>query len=189
MALPSYLASRRGTYFGRNRAIRRFARPRNAGQNRGVPDPDLAEQRRAPEGSPEPPVEQPAKLLRIAMMVRETLEEVRRAPLDQDARQHLRDVHERVVRELKQALSGQLAEELERIIMPVPPGEVPSEPELRIMQAALLGWLEGLFQGIQAAVVTQQLSAQAQLEEMRRRGLPRPELQGPPPERPPGQYL
>jgi hypothetical protein len=128
------------------------------------------------------------------MMVREMLEEVRRAPLDQDAREHLRDVHDRVVGELKTALSGSLVEELERITAPLEPGEVPTEAELRITQAQLLGWLEGLFQGIQAAVMTQQLAAQAQLEEMRRRGAlppgaPRQPGQTPQEGGPPGQYL
>lgn len=158
-----------------------------------MPGPEIVsqpQQRQAQEKGPdEPLLEQPGKLLRIAMMVRETLEEVRRAPLDQDAREHLRDVHQRVMSELKGALSGQLAEELERVTLQTPPGEVPTEAELRIMQASLLGWLEGLFQGIQAAVVTQQLAAQAQLEEMRRRGLPASQFQGQAPERPPGQYL
>lgn len=148
---------------------------------------------KAPQAE-EAPLEHPAKLLRIAMMVREMLEEVRRAPLDQDAREHLRDVHDRVIGELKTALSGSLAEELERITAPLEPGEVPTEAELRITQAQLLGWLEGLFQGIQAAVMTQQLAAQAQLEEMRRRGaLPQPGPRGPAgplaAEGPPGQYL
>ncbi len=123
-------------------------------------------------------------------MVRELLEEVRRAPLDESAREHLRDIHAKVIAELKTGLSGALAEELERISMPLG-DDVPTEPELRIAQAQLLGWLEGLFQGIQAAIATQQLAAQAQLMEMRRRGLP----PGPPedgsgqPGTPPGQYL
>ena len=136
-------------------------------------------------------IEQPAKLLRIAVMVRELLEEVRRAPLDQDAREHLRDIHAKVLAELKTGLSGALAEELDRITMPLG-DDVPTEPEIRIAQAQLLGWLEGLFQGIQAAIATQQLAAQAQLTEMRRRGLPpgSPEGDGTQqPGTPPGQYL
>jgi proteasome activator-like protein len=117
-------------------------------------------------------VDQPGKLLRIAMMVREMLEEVRRAPLDENAREHLADVHQRVIHELKSGLSGPLAEELDRITLPFGPNEVPSEAELRIAHAQLLGWLEGLFQGIQAAIATQQLQMASQLEEMRRRALP-----------------
>jgi hypothetical protein len=117
-------------------------------------------------------IEHPAKLLRLAVMVRELLEEVRRAPLDDTARQHLRDIHAKVIAELKTGLSGALAEELERLSLPLPQSGVPSESEIRIAQAQLLGWLEGLFQGIQAAIATQQLAAQAQLMEMRRRGLP-----------------
>ncbi len=137
-------------------------------------------------------IEQPAKLLRIAVMVRELLEEVRRAPLDENAREHLRDIHAKVIAELKTGLSGALAEELERISMPLSSEGVPSESEIRIAQAQILGWLEGLFQGIQAAIATQQLAAQAQLMEMRRRGLPpgQPEEDGgPQPGSPPGQYL
>jgi hypothetical protein len=136
-------------------------------------------------------VEQPAKLLRIAVMVRELLEEVRRAPVDEHAREHLRDIHGKVIDELKSGLSGALAEELERITFPLQGDGVPTESEIRIAQAQLLGWLEGLFQGIQAAIATQQLAAQAQLMEMRRRGLPpgAEQRERPPSEPPPGQYL
>jgi len=140
-------------------------------------------------------IEHPAKLLRIAVMIRELLEEVRRAPIDESAREHLRDIHSKVIAELKTGLSGALAEELERISLPLPQTGVPTESEIRIAQAQLLGWLEGLFQGIQAAIATQQMAAQAQLMEMRRRGLPPgiPEDDGPPQQqqRPdvPGQYL
>ncbi|MGH2786134.1 MAG: proteasome activator [Actinomycetota bacterium] len=135
-------------------------------------------------------IEQPAKLLRIAVMIRELLEEVRREPLDEHAREHLRDIHAKVIAELKTGLSGALAEELERITLPLPATGVPTDSEIRIAQAQLLGWLEGLFQGIQAALATQQMAAQAQLMEMRRRGLP-PGMPSPPQEGegPPGQYL
>lgn len=134
-------------------------------------------------------VEQPGKLLRIAVMVREMLEEVRRAPLDADAREHLADIHQRVLKELKAGLSEPLAEELDRITLPFGNG-VPSEAELRIAHAQLLGWLEGLFQGIQAAIATQQMSMASQLEEMRRRALPAgPDVPGHPGEPIPGQYL
>jgi hypothetical protein len=149
-----------------------------------------------PDGSHELAVEQPGKLMRIAMMVREMLEEVRRAPLDEHARENLADIHDRVIKELKTGLSGALQEELDRITMPFGENEIPSEAELRIAQAQLLGWLEGLFQGIQAAIATQQLQMASQLEEMRRRALP-PGVQGPDDQRPesrpmdanPGQYL
>jgi Protein of unknown function (DUF2587) len=139
-------------------------------------------------------IEQPAKLLRIAVMVRELLEEVRRAPIDEHARERLRDIYAKVIAELKTGLSGALAEELERISMPLSEHGVPSESEIRIAQAQILGWLEGLFQGIQAAIATQQLAAQAQLMEMRRRGLlPGTQEDGPQqqpaPGAPPGQYL
>ena len=138
-------------------------------------------------------IEQPAKLLRIAVMVRELLEEVRRAPVDESAREHLRTIHQRVVVELKSGLSGNLRDELDRLALPLAESSIPSESEIRIAQAQLLGWLEGLFQGIQAAIATQQMAAQAQLEEMRRRGLPSgaPLGFGEAPQAPqaPGQYL
>lgn len=118
-----------------------------------------------------PVVEQPAKLLRIAMMVRELLEEVRRAPVDEAGRAQLRDIYTRVFEELKSGLSEPLADELDRVTLPLT-ADAPSESEIRIAQAQLLGWLEGIFQGIQAAIATQQLAAAAQLEEIRRRGLP-----------------
>jgi len=150
----------------------------------------------APDGGPagtdgQGTIEQPAKLLRIAVMIRELLEEVRRQPLDENAREHLRDIHAKVIAELKTGLSGALADELERIALPLPATGVPSDSEIRIAQAQLLGWLEGLFQGIQAAIATQQMAAQAQLMEMRRRGLP-PGVgtaPGESQEGPPGQYL
>ncbi|MCA1834329.1 MAG: bacterial proteasome activator family protein [Actinobacteria bacterium] len=152
---------------------------------------DAAQPQYPPGAGVEPPiVQQPAKLLRIAMMVRELLEEVRRAPIDEAGRGQLRDIYTRVIEELKTGLSDALADELERVMMPLSNDGAPSESEIRIAQAQLLGWLEGIFQGIQAAIATQQLAAQAQLEEIRRRGLP-PGLAGPPqdPNAPPGQYL
>lgn len=147
----------------------------------GVPAAGDAGDRQPQEAT----VEQPAKLLRIAVMVRELLEEVRRAPLDEHAREHLRTIHHRVIEELKAGLSGTLREELDRFTMLLDEDTVPTESEIRIAQAQILGWLEGLFQGIQAAIATQQMAASAQLEEMRRRGLP----PGRPPEPTPGQYL
>jgi hypothetical protein len=136
-----------------------------------------------------PAVEQPAKLLRIAMMVRELLEEVRRAPIDEAGRTQLKGIYGRVLTELKTGLSESLAEELERVMLPLSSDGAPSESEIRIAQAQLLGWLEGIFQGIQAAIATQQLAAQAQLEEIRRRGLPAAASGVTDPNAPPGQYL
>ena len=152
----------------------------------------VEDQQEPQDGSREASVEQPGKLLRIAMMVREMLEEVRRAPLDEGAREHLKDIHERVIAELKTALSGPLAEELDRITLPFGDGEIPTEAELRLAHAQLLGWLEGLFQGIQAAIATQQIAMQSQLDEMRRGralppGDPRQDVRTIDPN--PGQYL
>jgi hypothetical protein len=116
-------------------------------------------------------VEQPAKVMRIGSMVKQLLDEVRAAPIDEQSRKRLREIYEQSVRELADSLSPDLARELDRMTLPFD-DRVPSEAELRIAQAQLVGWLEGLFHGIQATLVAQQMAARAQLEEMRRRGLP-----------------
>ncbi|HEX6312075.1 MAG TPA: proteasome activator, partial [Acidimicrobiia bacterium] len=113
-------------------------------------------------------VTHPTKLIRIASMVRSMLEEVRRAPLDDAGRKALREIHEKSVEELEDVISPELREELDEVSLPFS-AETPSESELRLAQAQLVGWLEGLFHGIQATLFTQQAMAQAQLEEMRRR--------------------
>jgi hypothetical protein len=116
--------------------------------------------------SPTDLVEQPAKVMRIGSMVKSLLEEVRNAPLDEKGRAHLAQVHERSIAELKDGLAPELVEELDRIALPFGDGN-PSDAELRIAQAQLVGWLEGLFHGIQTALVAQQMAAQAQLQQMR----------------------
>jgi hypothetical protein len=114
-------------------------------------------------------VEEPAKLMRIGSMIKQLLEEVRAADLDEAARSRLREIYETSLRELGSALSDDLREELDRVAIPFGGnGEVPSEAELRIAQAQLVGWLEGLFHGIQATLFAQQMAARAQLEDMRR---------------------
>src|SRR5215475_4334906 len=115
-------------------------------------------------------VEQPAKVMRIGSMIKQLLEEVRASPLDEAGRQRLTEIHRRSIVELEDGLAPELVEELERLSLPFEPGHVPSEAELRIAQAQLVGWLEGLFHGIQAALVAQQMAARVQLEQMR--GLP-----------------
>ncbi len=137
-------------------------------------------------------VEEPAKLLRIASMIRELVEEVRQTSLDEGGRERLRVIYERSTAELKETLSEDLQEELEELMAPLETSS--SESEVRVAQAQLLGWLEGLFHGIQAALWTQQMQARAALEEMRRRGLPsgmHQQQERPGEERPapPGQYL
>jgi hypothetical protein len=117
-------------------------------------------------------VEQPAKVMRIGTMIKQLLEEVRAAPLDEASRNRLRDIHAASIRELEEGLAPELREELERITLPFTEGETPSDAELRIAQAQLVGWLEGVFHGIQTALFAQQMAARAQLEEMRRRALP-----------------
>ncbi len=124
-------------------------------------------------------IEKPAKVMRIGSMVKQLLDEVRLAPLDEAGRARLREIYEQSVRELTGTLSPDLAKELETIAIPFDRGSVPSEAELRVAQAQLVGWLEGLFHGIQAALMAQQLSARAQLEELRQRGLPAPPIPGP----------
>src|SRR3982074_3260753 len=116
-------------------------------------------------------VEQPAKVMRIGTMIKQLLEEVRAAPLDEAGRQRLREIHESSIKELETGLSADLVEELDRLTLPFGTG-VPSEAELRIAQAQLVGWLEGLFHGIQTALFAQQMAARAQLEQMRGRALP-----------------
>ncbi len=111
-------------------------------------------------------VEQPAKVMRIGSMIKQLLEEVRSAPLDDKGRARLADIHDRSIAELKDGLAPELVEELERIALPFSE-ESPSDSELRIAQAQLVGWLEGLFHGIQTALVAQQMAAQAQLQQMR----------------------
>ena len=116
-------------------------------------------------------VSSPAKVMRIGSMVRQLLEEVRQAPLDDAGRARLREILDISVKELADSLSPDLAAELDRITLPLD-AETPSEPELRIAQAQLVGWLEGLFHGIQATLFAQQMAARNQLQEMRGRGLP-----------------
>ena len=142
----------------------------------------------AAEGSHET-ITEPAKLLRIASMVRELLEDTRQASLDEAGRIRLRQIYERSMGELREVLSEDLQEELAALAPPIE--GVPTDAEIRIAQAQLVGWLEGLFHGIQAAMFAQQAAARAQFEELRRRGLP----SGQPPAGEesraggPGQYL
>ena len=135
-------------------------------------------------------VEQPAKVMRIGTMIKGLLEEVRAAPLDDASRARLRDVHASSIRELEEGLAPELREELDRLTLPFSENETPSDAELRIAQAQLVGWLEGLFHGIQTALFAQQMAARVQLEEMRRRALPPGEDPGPAmPPRSGGPYL
>ena len=134
------------------------------------------------DGSESEQVARPTKLIRIASMVRALLDEARLAQLDDAGRRHLKEIHERSVRELEGILSDDLRKELDEVTLPFS-SDTPSDAELRIAQAQLVGWLEGLFHGIQATLFTQQMQAQQQFEEMRqRRAL---ESGG----RPPGAYL
>ena len=113
-------------------------------------------------------VEQPAKVMRIGSMIKQLLEEVRQAPLDEASRVRLKEIHASSVKELEAGLAPELVEELERLSLPFTEEAIPSEAELRIAQAQLVGWLEGLFHGIQTALFAQQMAARAQLEQMRR---------------------
>ena len=112
-------------------------------------------------------VGQPAKVMRIGTMVKQLLEEVRAASLDEEGRKRLRDIHSASIRELKDGIAPELGEELDRLSLPFADDRVPTEAELRIGQAQLVGWLEGLFHGIQTALFAQQMAAQAQLQQMR----------------------
>lgn len=113
-------------------------------------------------------VEQPAKVMRIGSMIRQLLEEVKAAPLDEASRQRLKEIHAASIKELETGLAPELVDELERLSLPFTEDGTPSEGELRIAQAQLVGWLEGLFHGIQTAIYAQQVASRAQLEQMRR---------------------
>ena len=113
-------------------------------------------------------VEQPAKVMRIGSMIRQLLEEVKSAPLDDASRNRLKEIHRSSIKELESGLAPELVEELERLSLPFTDEGTPSDAELRIAQAQLVGWLEGLFHGIQTAIYAQQVSARAQFEQMRR---------------------
>jgi hypothetical protein len=141
-------------------------------------------------------VEQPAKVMRIGSMIRQLLEEVRAAPLDEQSRARLKEIHESSIKELEDGLAPELVAELDRLSLPFAEDNLPSEAELRVAQAQLVGWLEGLFHGIQTTLFAQQMAARAQLEQMRR-ALPPGAMPGgmPPMDEPPqpprgsGQYL
>ena len=125
-------------------------------------------------------VEQPAKVMRIGTMIKQLLEEVKSAPLDDASRTRLREIHATSIRELEEGLAPELREELHRLALPFTEDSIPSDAELRIAQAQLVGWLEGLFHGIQTALFAQQMAARAQLEQMRQGALP-PGMAGPGP--------
>lgn len=117
-------------------------------------------------------VEQPAKVMRIGTMIKQLLEEVKAAPLDDASRTRLREIHATSISELEDGLAPELRDELHRLALPFSEDSVPSDAELRIAQAQLVGWLEGLFHGIQTALFAQQMAARAQLEHMRQGSLP-----------------
>jgi hypothetical protein len=117
-------------------------------------------------------VSEPGKVMRIGSMIKQLLEEVRQAPLDEASRGRLREIYDQSIRELASGLSPDLQGELGRMALPFGDEATPSEAELRIAQAQLVGWLEGLFHGIQATLFAQQMMARNQLEEIRQRGLP-----------------
>jgi hypothetical protein len=129
----------------------------------------VADQRKGGKEARDPSelVEHPGKVMRIASMIKQLLEEVRSAPLDEAGRTRLAEIHRRSISELEEGLAPELIEELERITLPFD-HDAPSDAELRIAQAQLVGWLEGLFHGIQAALFAQQMAAQQQLQNMRR---------------------
>lgn len=149
------------------------------------PDPQRQVEGEDSESESIEAIERPGKLLRIGSMVKQLLEEVRSAPLDEASRGRLREIYEQSIRELADGLSPDLVAELDRISIPFD-SPTPSDAELRVAHAQLVGWLEGLFHGIQATLVAQQVAARAQLDEMRQRSLP----QGPDPTMGrPGTYL
>lgn len=132
-----------------------------------VTTPDASEDGHGSSEEATESITEPAKVMRIGSMVKQLLEEVRQAPLDEASRERLAEVYERSIVELAEALSPDLQEELRMLALPFDAEEIPSESELRIAQAQLVGWLEGLFHGIQATLFAQQVAARHQLEQMR----------------------
>ncbi len=159
----------------------------NEKQNAILLVPDSVEDTEAqdPEAQDTEVVSSPAKVLRIGTMIKTLLDEARQAPLDESSRARLKEIYETSRTELKTALSDDLSDELDRISLTFLEGEIPSEGELRLAQAQLVGWLEGLFHGFQAAVFAQQLQNRSQMEDPRRRGLPQGSDDG----HRPGTYL
>lgn len=157
------------------------------------PDENPPVETPASDQEPTEIVSEPAKVMRIGSMVKQLLDEVKSAPLDDASRERLAGIHARSLEELATALSPDLQDELRSMALPFQDGEVPSDAELRIAQAQLVGWLEGLFHGIQATLMAQQFAARQQLEQMRQlppgvRPGPGPSGQPDPGERP-GTYL
>lgn len=144
------------------------------------PDPEPVEDSAEQGADITDMVEQPAKVMRIGSMIKQLLEEVRAAPLDEASRNRLREIHQSSIRELEQGLAPDLRAELDRLSLPFSEDATPSDAELRVAHAQLVGWLEGLFHGIQTTLFAQQMAARMQLEQMRR-GLPPGSI-------PPGMY-
>ena len=145
--------------------------------------PSLVQEQQEQE-RPHESVESPGKVMRIGSMIKQLLEEVRQTELDEPSRGRLREIYETSISELSESLSPDLQDELSRLALPFEPDSAPSGPELRIAKAQLVGWLEGLFHGIQATLFAQQMAARQQLEQMRGQlgpGAPRG------PQEPPGQ--
>ena len=173
----------------------RLSSPDESAASAVADDVELIEPDRTSEVEQETPaISEPAKVMRIGSMIRTLLDEVREVELDEASRDRMREIYEQSVSELSEALAPELREELARLALPFS-SDSPSEAELRVAQAQLVGWLEGLFHGIQAAVAAQQMMAQRQLMEMRQGALP-PGLAsedspnaGAPDSRPGGVYL
>ena len=138
----------------------------------GLPEGDLRQAANDDGFDPADAIGEPAKVMRIGTMIKQLLEEVRSAPLDEASRLRLKETHARSILELKGGLTPDLAEELDRLALPFSDDTIPSDSELRIAQAQLVGWLEGVFHGLQTALFAQQMAARMQIEQMRRGALP-----------------
>lgn len=139
---------------------------------REVVNPEIVDEEGAEQAIPPGSISQPAKVMRIGSMIKQLLEEVRTTDLDERGRNRLREIYDTSIAELGEALSPDLKDELTSLAIPFTEDEIPSESELRIAQAQLVGWLEGLFHGIQATLFAQQVAAQQQLEQMKNQALP-----------------
>ncbi|MEO6880685.1 MAG: bacterial proteasome activator family protein [Mycobacteriaceae bacterium] len=159
------------------------------GASRGQGQEDADGQHGAASSTITDLVEEPGKVMRIGTMIKQLLEEVRTTPLDEASRTRLKNIHASSIRELERGLAPELREELERLALPFGDDAIPSEAELRIAQAQLVGWLEGVFHGIQTTLFVQQVAARAQLDQVRQGALPRGSSPATPNAPGTGQYL
>jgi len=115
---------------------------------------------------PEPAISDPAKLIRLGTMLQTLMAEVRNADTDVESRKLLARIHNETMEELATVLSSDLMDELSEFTNCCDDEGVPTEAEIRVAQAQLVGWLQGLLQGLQASMAAQQTAAAQQLQQL-----------------------